>query len=207
MGSLKGVVESPDRYLKNVVGVRWQQSGAMVDAQLLTVGKNGSFENAFGKPSDANAIYMATRTRATKDTQFGYYVGGELPLRYGLSVQGWGFMQAASSTPTTSIYRHAFSRFYFERNFFKAPLTIRSHLSYEYVGPSAAFSDANVVNDRRVTILPGAQLVGFRLSATIKGVTLMWGTENLLNQAYSLLPGYPRIGKEEYLQFIWRLWL
>jgi hypothetical protein len=45
------------------------------------------------------------------------------------------------------------------------------------------------------------------VSATVRGVTLIWGTENVLKVHYSFMPGYRMIAKEEYLAFIWRLWL
>ncbi len=200
VGAPVGEAGSADRYLKNMVGLRWQRFGARVDLQLLSIRKSGNLETAFRR-SAQQEIFLERVSRVNSDTPLGYYGEVAVPLRWGLRVESWGFMQATTASPSTDDYQRAFSRLYFERDFFKTPLIIRSHLSYEYLGQRTEFSDAGTAT------LPPAYLMGFRLSATIKGVTLMWGTENLLNQSYSLLPGYPRIGKEEYLQFIWRLWL
>ena len=133
--------------------------------------------------------------------RLGYYGEADVPLRWGLRAQTWWFRQTTTNDLTGASRFAASARLYFEREFFTAPLILRSHISYEYVGKRTEYSDIGAA------LLPPAYLVGFRLSGTIKGVTLMWGTKNLLNQSYSLLPGYPRIGKEEYLLFIWRLWL
>jgi hypothetical protein len=199
-GTFASIITSADRYLKNAVGLRWQRNGAWLDAQVMFLHKPGNFENRLERTRQ-NIIYPTTVLRDSIDTQLGYYLGGTLPLWYGVSLQGWGFMQASSATPGTSEYQHVFSRLYFEHDYFTAPLTMRAFISYEYLGERTEFSDIGVAT------LPATNLVGFRVSGTIKGVTLMWGTENFLHTAYSLLPGYPRIGKEEYLEFIWRLWL
>ena len=90
---------------------------------------------------------------------------------------------------------------YFERSFFTAPLIIRSHISYEYIGPRVGYSERGIIQ------LHPANLIGFRLSGTIHGVTLIWGTENLFKQHYQLVPGYNMISKEEYIAVIWRLLL
>jgi hypothetical protein len=92
-------------------------------------------------------------------------------------------------------------RLYFERSFFTTPLIIRAHISDEYFGQRNAFSDVGE------EILGPNNVVGFRISATIRGVTAVWGTENFFSEPYAILPGYKMIGKEEYLGFLVRLWL
>jgi hypothetical protein len=134
---------------------------------------------------------------------YGISGGAVVPLRYGLRIESWWFAQSDNGDIASFADARGWTRLYFERAFFKSPLTIRSHISYEHIGRRTAFSDRF---PNGVDIGPN-HLLGFRVSATIKGVTIIWGTENILKDHYSLMPGYPMIGKEEYLGFIWRLWM
>jgi hypothetical protein len=160
----------------------------------------GNLANSFYRDSSGITIHSVPVTR--EDHTYGTMLSAQIPLKYGLRLDSWWFAQTESSIIFQTIDSRAYTRLYFERNFFRAPLTIRSHISMDYYGRRNAFSNVNSAQ----RFLPD-YTVGFRISATIGGVSVIWGTENLLNRKYSIMPGYPMIGKEEYLAFMWRLLL
>jgi hypothetical protein len=190
-----------DRYLSSEVGVRWSRGRALCDVAMMTMARPGDFSSRF-VASDTTVSLIYERDPDRK-TQVGFAGGAVVPLWYGLRIESWWFRQANSSDIGQASDTRGWSRLYFERAFFKSPLTVRSHISHEYLGKRWAFSDRFPAG---VFIGP-SHVFGFRLSATVRGVTLVWGTENVLNEHYSLMPGYRMIAKEEYLAFIWRLWL
>ena len=129
-----------------------------------------------------------------------------LPLKWGLHAQSnWTILSTDYGAAQQAFFPnddiHGYSRLYFERDFFTSPLTVRAHVSHEYIGQRDLYLNY-VLNQ-----LPDANIVGLRISATIKGVTLIWGTENFFKQHYAYLPGYELVAKEEYIGVIWRLWL
>jgi hypothetical protein len=190
-----------DRYLSSELGARWSRGQAYCDAAIMTVGRPGDFASRF-VVSDTT-VRLVYERNPNQETQLGLAAGGVIPLFYGLRVESWWFRQSDASDLSHSTDSRGWSRLYFEHNFFKSPLTIRSHISYEYLGQRYAFSDRFPTE---VLIGPN-HIFGFRVSATVRGVTLMWGTENVLKEHYSFMPGYRMIAKEEYLAFIWRLWM
>jgi len=190
-----------DRYLGSEVGVRWSRGPALCDVAMMTIARPGDFSSRFVLAD--TAVRLIHERDPNQKTQVGLAGGAVVPLWYGLRIESWWFRQANNSDVGESSDARGWSRLYFERAFFKSPLTIRSHLSYEYLGKRWAFSDRFPAG---VFIGP-SHLFGFRVSATVRGVTLIWGTENVLKESYSFMPGYRMIAKEEYLSFIWRLWL
>lgn len=191
--------KSADRYLNSMLGIRWQRNSALIDLRSLVIHRPGDFENRFeGEGSD---IRMICDRRTGDDTHVGAAVSSIIPLWYGLRIDSWWFGQVASDDMSTVEDWRGYSRLYFERQFFQSHLTIRSHISYEEIGRRQGFSD------RGKAVLGPDRMLGFRISATIRGVTLIWGTENFFKEYYSYLPGYTMIAKEEYLAFVWRLWL
>jgi hypothetical protein len=190
---------NPDRYLKGSVGAGWQSGKASVNLDLMTLQRFGNFSNQF-QFDGSNVTMKYVRTDIAK-TQVGAAVSAVIPLWWGLRLDNWWSAQSEASDPGSLLDSRGYTRLYFERNFFTAPLIVRSHLSLEYFGERTAYSNAGTY------VLGPSSVVGFRVSGTIKGVTLIWGTENILKTQYEVLPGYRMIGKEEYLQFIWRIWL
>jgi hypothetical protein len=199
-----GVAEgnSPvDRYLSSEIGVRWTRGRAFCDAAFMTITRPGDFASHFSITD--NTVQLVYARDSSESVEVGLAGGAIIPLWYGLGIESWWFRQANSEDFGTSSDVLGWNRLYFERSFFKSPLTIRSHISYEYIGRRLTFSD---LVPTPVAIGP-SYLFGFRLSATIRGVTVIWGTENVLKEHYAYMPGYRMIAKEEYLAFIWRLWL
>jgi hypothetical protein len=188
-----------DRYLKALTGVRWQKDRAYLELDGMTVQHIGSKSYAF--QDSLSRVFLDYAARDTSDAQAGLALSASVPLFYGLRVDGWWSAQAQLKDLASSVDRRGYTRLYFERAFFKTPLIIRSHVSWEHFGQRVAYSD------RGLATLGPDNVIGFRISATIKGVTLIWGTENLFIEKYQIIPGYRMIGKEEYLAFIWRLWL
>jgi hypothetical protein len=190
-----------DRHLTSEVGVKWSRRLALCDLAVMTISRPGNFSSRF-LVADTTVRLVYDRN-PDEQTQIGFAGGAVVPLWYGLRIESWWFRQANSTDIGEASDARGWSRLYFERAFFKSPLTIRSHISYEYLGRRWAFSDRFPDG---VFVGP-SHLFGFRVSATVRGVTLVWGTENVLKEHYSFMPGYRMIAKEEYLAFIWRLWL
>jgi hypothetical protein len=195
-------VAGRDRYWKSSVGLRWDVGGGYADVTALTLSRPGHFRNCF--VSGGSTVILNYESEEKDTTQLGLFVNASIPLKWGLKLEGSWFGQAAANDLSHSKDSRGYFRLYFERAFFSTPLIIRAHISDEFIGQRLAFSDVNY--GRFYTLGPN-NVVGFRVSATIRGVTMIWGTENLLNEAYSILPGYRMIHKEEYLAFIIRLWL
>jgi len=193
--SLSGV----DRYVTSSAGLEWRMRRAMLDVTGIALYRPGDFENRFHR--DDSGVTLVHDRRETDAAELGVAISASVPLRYGLRVDSWWFRQGSGDDLATTTDLRGYTRLYFEHDFFHTPLTIRSHISYEEIGQRNAFSD------KGTAVLGPNRLIGFRLSATIRGVTLIWGTENFFKEHYSLLPGYSMIAKEEYLAFIWRLWL
>ncbi|MCB9357145.1 MAG: hypothetical protein H6508_04365 [Calditrichaeota bacterium] len=91
------------------------------------------------------------------------------------------------------------SRLVFARDFFKSQLHIDSYVAYEHLGKR------RVTSDIKSQVIGPAHLMHLQIAATIEGVTLVWGAENLTAQHYEYLPGYLMIRKEEYFGFRWTL--
>ena len=202
--NFSGTLESTppvDRYLTSELGVKWSRGRAFCDLAVMSIARPGDFSSRF-VVSDT-AVHLIYERDPNRKTQLGVAGGAVIPLGYGLQVESWWFRQASSSDLGESSDSRGWSRLYFERAFFKSPLTIRSHISYEYVGKRWGFSNRFPAG----VAIGSSHLFGFRVSATVRGVSLIWGTENVLKEHYSLMPGYRMIAKEEYLAFIWRLWL
>jgi hypothetical protein len=191
-----------DRYWKSDLGVRWDLSGGYVDVTAMRLSHPGHLRNVFSLSNDQfHNIYLAP-TFVSRDTaQVGVSVATSIPLKWGLRLEGWGFGQAAANDLGNLVDSRGYARLYFEHAFFSTPLIIRAHVSDEFFGQRVAYSELG-----QAVLGPNSSM-GIRISATIRGVTAIWGTENFLNQPYYILPGYKMIGKEEYLGFMIRLWL
>ena len=195
--SYVGKERGEDRYRKTLAGLRWQDGRTNVELVGMMVDRYGEFAHAF---INEDSIVTSRDAFSADDAGYGVHLAMQIPLRYGLRFDSWGSAQFSEQGEREEA--RAFSRLYFERDFFSSPLTIRSHISYEYIGQREVGLLVSSTGSQRA-----ANLIGFRLSATIKGVTLIWGTENFFKQHYSLVPGYQMISKEEYIGVIWRLWL
>ncbi|MBI5059113.1 hypothetical protein HZB60_04940 [candidate division KSB1 bacterium] len=187
-----------DRLLNSSVGAKWMRGTAEFAVRLLTVDRRGAFSNQFVLRGDTVTLAYA---RGGDADHLGAASDFDMPVKFGVRVQGSCFTELDSREPARARELRGIGRVYFERDFLTAPLTLRSHLSYEHIGRRRAVSD---IADQ---LLGPTHLVGFRLSATIHGVTLVWGADNLLAQHYYVIPGYLMIRKEEYLGVQWRLWL
>jgi hypothetical protein len=188
-----------DRFLKSDFGVRWQRNRAFFDVAIHSIDPLGDFQNQFvAADTLTSLVYVRDVSR---ESQLGLSGMSVLPLIYELRLDSWWFAQLNPASLNEKVDTRGYTRLYFEKAFFKSPLTVRSHISYEYIGQRLTFSDKGTAT------LGPSYLVGFRISASIRGVTLVWGTENFFKESYDILPGYRMIGKEEYLAFMWKLWL
>lgn len=187
-----------NRYLKTAGGLNWTKGRSLFDIQVLLLDRSGRYADFVETDT---LVTIAEESNESFEPQAGLSVTASLPLYYGLRIDSWWFTQAERNDLSRAVDTRSYSRLYFERNFFKAPLTIRAHVSYEHIGKRREVSNYGSY------VLGPDHLFGFRFSATIRGVTLIWGTENLGARYYNMLPGYLMIRKEEYFGVIWRLWL
>lgn len=188
-----------DRFFKSMLGARWMQQELEIDAAVLNIARPGEQRSHFETAGDT--IRLAYGNSGANHDDLGLAAVVRVPLGYGLRLESQWFEQYADADFARRTERRGFSRVYFEREFFQSPLIVRSHLSHEHIGRRWGFSD------RGQGYLNAANVWGLRISATIRGVSLIWGTENLFKQRYQMMPGYWMIGKEEYLAFQWRLLL
>lgn len=194
-------IQGKDRYWKSDVGVRWNANGSYADVTAMALSQPGHFRNQFQTSTQFNSVYLDYVNVPKDTTQLGLCVNGSIPLKFGLRLEGSWFGQMSAKDLSHYVDSRGYLRLYFEHSFFTTPLIIRAHISDEFFGQRYAFSDLGA------GYLGPNNVVGIRISATIRGVTAIWGTENFFNQRYYVLPGYKMIGKEEYLGFIVRLWL
>jgi hypothetical protein len=185
-----------DTYGKSLVGLKLTLAGADIEVNATEIRQYGSLRTVF---SVQDTVVTTIASRTNMDPIYEASAVLQIPLVYGLRIDSWSAAQftRTGERDETRMY----SRIYFEHRYFDTPLIIRSHISHEYIGLRTAYTESGQVE------LPAANIVGFRLSATIQGVTLIWGTENFFKQHYEILPGYRMISKEEYIGVIWKLWL
>ncbi len=196
----EGRERGDDRFRKSLVGLRWRKEGAFVELTGQRVDRAGQYAEKFVYADTA----LTSQSRLIDENgTLGAALTAQIPLWYGLRLDSWASWQSVSPSLSTSPSgeTRSFTRMYFEHTYFKAPLIVRAHLSHEYLGEREAYSD------KGLRTLPAANIASFRLSATIEGVTLMWGVDNFFAQHYELLPGYKQIAREEYIGVVWKLWL
>lgn len=195
-----GQERGEDHYQKAIAGVRWQKDAAFVELTGQRVDRVGQYAEKFVYDG---TVLTSQRQLIDENGTFAAALTAQIPLWYGLRLDSWSSWQSVNPSLSTSPSgeTRSFSRLYFEHTYFKAPLIVRAHLSHEYLGEREAYSD------KGLRTLPVANIASFRLSATIEGVTLMWGVDNFFAQHYELLPGYKQIAREEYIGVVWKLWL
>jgi hypothetical protein len=198
-GVLPGHLPGLDRYLKSELGLGWQRQAASINVELLRIDRPGRFANHFLVDSDR--VYLWNRPQPGGDVKWGISGAASVPLGYGFRLDSWWFAQAKGVRQRRAEDSRGYSRLYYEESFFKCPLVLRSHVSYERLGTRNAFSEHEAVH------LHAANLVGLRLSATVRGFSLIWGVDNIFKQRYSILPGYPIVAREEFLGLLWSAWL
>ncbi|MFH1009816.1 MAG: Plug domain-containing protein [bacterium] len=143
----------------------------------------------------------ASSQQSPTDSRWGGAFDGRIPLYEGLSFETrWSFLWISKSDLQPSDDVRGFSRLYFDRTFFKAPLHIRTSLSHTYIGKHVSFSHQGAK-----TLQP-VHLVGLRISAQIGNFRIFWGTENIGARHYEYVPGFLMIRKEEYWGFDWIFW-
>jgi hypothetical protein len=196
VSTYEGRERGRDEYRKALAGMRFHSGDASIELAGMMVDRSGTLAEQF---IQSDTVITSAQRYSANDGKFGMSVTAQVPLWNGLRLDSWVATQGAQQAGQDET--HAFSRLYFEHAYFKAPLIVRAHISHEYLGRREAYSD------RGSMTLSAANIAGFRLSATIEGVTLMWGVDNFLAQHYMILPGYKMIAREEYISVIWRLWL
>ncbi len=135
------------------------------------------------------------------DSRWGGAFEGRLLVRSDLSLETrWSLLWATENPLANPDEMRGFSRLYFERTFFRTPLFVRASLMHTYLGERTAFSHLGT------HILEPVHLIGFRVSARIKGFEIFWGTENIGAKHYEYVPGFLMIRKEEYWGFNWSFW-
>ncbi len=195
-----GQERGQDRYQKAMAGLRWQSNAAFVELTGMRIDRTGQTNEQFVY---ADTTVTSQRRLISNDAAQSASLNAQLPIWYGLRLDSWASWQSVgpylSSSPNDEI--RLFTRLYFEHAYFHAPLIVRAHVSHEYLGERESYSD------KGIKTLPAANIASFRLSATIEGVTLMWGVDNFFAQHYELVPGYKQIAREEYISIVWKLWL
>jgi hypothetical protein len=152
-------------------------------------------ENQFSPWTSTSSPYPST------DTRWGGAFEGRILLLKSLSLESmWSCLWATEEPFAASDEIRGFSRLYFERAFFKAPIHIRASVTHTYLGERTGFSDLGT------RVLNPAHLGGFRVSGRIKGFEIYWGTENIGANHYEYVPGFLMIRKEEYWGFNWIFW-
>jgi len=198
-GVLPGHLPGLDRYFKSEVGLGWQLQTSNVNLELLRIDRPGHFANHF--VTDSENVYLWRRPQPGGDVKWGVSGAASVPLGYGFLLDSWWFAQAKGARQRRAEDSRGYSRLSFERRLFAWPLVFRSHISYERLGVRNAFSE------RETMRLPAANLVGVRLSASVRGFSLIWGADNIFKQRYSILPGYPIVAREEFFGLLWTAWL
>jgi hypothetical protein len=132
------------------------------------------------------------------DSRWGGAFQMHLALRRDLCLQSrWSVLWTSETDYRKADETRGFTRLYFDRTFFKAPLHVRASLSHTYLGERTAF--------RYLGYEPfdPVHLVGFRVSMRIGGLMLFWGTENIGAKHYEYVPGFLMIRKEEFWGLKW----
>ncbi|MCC6476218.1 hypothetical protein IT157_04110 [bacterium] len=185
----------PSKYEGGSGGLRWNHRSSTAGAKL----------NFFGVPQphfawSADTLHFINGSSATHNVP-ATTAYCDLTFINFLRFQSWSFVQLDNDDYSRAIDTRSYSRLLFEKDFLKAPLHVASFVAYEHIGRHDATSDLG-----SETLGP-AHLMHVRVSATIQGVTLYWGVDNLTGQHYYYLPGYPMIAKEEYFGLKWTLTL
>ncbi len=188
-----------DRFLTTLAGGTIQSRIGEFDLNFQMLDRRGEFANHFTVVNDT--VKLVYDKAGDMSDKTGFSCSGTLPLRWGLRLESQWFVELDPNEVMRAVQTRAYSRLYFERQFFTAPLIVRSHISHEQIGAHEGFSSNGT------QILQTEHIIGFRVSSTIHGVTLFWGTENFFGREYEYMPGFPLIGKEEYLGVNWKLWL
>ncbi len=132
------------------------------------------------------------------DARWGGAFQMHLTLRRDLCLESrWSVLWTSETDYQKADETRGFTRLYFDRTFFKAPLYVRASLSHTYLGERTAFSYLGYRQFDPV------HLAGFRVSMRIRGLMLFWGTENIGAKHYEYVPGFLMIRKEEYWGLKW----
>lgn len=192
-----------DRYLNTQVGLNWKHDDYEVTPLLQVISPQGDFHSHFENAD--SAVVTLAYSKYDMPTNLIASLYANIPLRWGFAFQTNSYRHFDDEGIDNDIGTRSYNRLYFEHEYFKAPLTVRAHISYDYIGPRMAYSDKGIYE------VQNYYLLGMRLSGTIRGVTLVWGVENFLDEyfteRYEVMPGYAMNHKEEYFGVIWRLWL
>ncbi|MBU0692886.1 hypothetical protein KKC97_00860 [bacterium] len=204
MGSYQSdEVRGVDRFLNTQAGLDWRHEGYAISPTLQVISPQGEFHSNFENADSSVVTLVYSKHNMPSNYIASLYA--TLPLKWGFSLETNSFRQFDEEGVDNNIGTRSYNRLYFERDFFKAPLRVKAHISYDYIGPRSAYSDKGIYE------VQNYYLVGLRLSGTIRGVTLVWGVENFMDQYFTerfeLMPGYVMNHKEEYFGVIWRLWL
>jgi hypothetical protein len=189
--SLIGCPREKERVSQIEAGVAIDRTRAQVRVTAVRI----AIENQFSPWTSTSSPSPST------DSRWGGAFEGRLLVRRDLSVETrWSLLWASENPLANADEIRGFSRLYFERTFFRAPLHVRASLTHTYLGERTAFSDLGT------SVLEPTHLLGFRISARIKGFEIFWGTENIGARHYEYVPGFLMIRKEEYWGFNWAFW-
>jgi len=174
------------------------EAGLSIDrarAQVRITAVRIAIENQFSPWTSTSSPSPST------DSRWGGAFEGRLLVRRDMTLETrWSLLWATENPLANADEMRGFSRLYFERTFFRAPLYVRASVMHTYLGERTAFSHWGT------RVLDPTHLVGFRISARIKGFELFWGTENIGARHYEYVPGFLMIRKEEYWGVNWAFW-
>ncbi|MBK6766889.1 MAG: hypothetical protein IPG71_11470 [bacterium] len=151
-----------------------------------------------GRFAILDSTVWVTDSLANRDVR-GISYQGYAKLAGPFSVQTVGSIQLDLHDTQIPTENRLFTRLIFSKDYFKSPLHIDAYAAYEHIGTRWAVSELGG------RVLGPVHVLHVRIEATIEGVTLVWGAENLTAQHYEYLPGYMLIRKEEYFGLRWTL--
>jgi uncharacterized membrane protein len=109
----------------------------------------------------------------------------------------WNFNDAIDD-PDAIVPQHSgWTALTYRRTFFQGDLRMIGRIEGKYWG------ERTLTRSLRTYTAPEAKVFNFRISATIKDVTLFWGMNNMASERYQLLGGYPMIHREDIFGVRW----
>jgi hypothetical protein len=141
--------------------------------------------------------YIQAHNGATTSWQGGY-IAGTWAIWDSLELSGLASLNDAIDDPEGIVPKESgWGAITYRHTYFEDNLRMVGRLEEVYWGERSA------TKYLRSYTLPEVNITNFRISATIKNVTLYWGMNNLLSEDYELLGGYPMVRREEVYGVRW----
>ena len=109
----------------------------------------------------------------------------------------WSVNDAIDDPDNTVPGESGWAAITYRHTYFKDDLRVLGRVEGVYWG------ERTLNKHLRSYTVPEVTVINFRISATIKDVTMFWGMNNLLSEEYELLGGFPMIHREEVYGIRW----